>query len=300
MDFDRDIRDYVLATLPYDPSKRPELEAKSSADLLITFLNWFYRLIPAAPRQVHQSKTLQRNSLLGTNKADFDQLVAKITAGQDLTPHLSTRVRNGYDTPSLANYAKRVDLDLMLAEWHVHHLHLSHKLRGDGFVERTGPLLFAVFTAADAFLIDIFRHGDWTKEAIAHILIDEWPQFGFVHEAKDIVGLERHVTEAERAELRASGISSPFIEHRGKFYMVGFGGVTSAGTPVAATRYAMFVMRAAKKFADHVAANPDFIPSTLRENGLQAPAAPELHLTFVSDGSFCIMEKNTGARFRLR
>jgi hypothetical protein len=299
LDIDQDIRDHVLATLPYDPAERAELEAKSAPELLITYLNWFFRLIPSASRRPHRSQALRSNPLATAHKADLAALVSKIAGGADLTPHLSTRIQTGYKTRSGSSYARREDLDLLLAEWQVHHLHLSSKLRPDGFVERTGPLLFAVFSPADAYLINIFHHGDWSREAIAHIMIEEWPNSGFVHEAKGIIGLERHVTEQERQTLRSSGISAPFIPYKGKFYMVGRGGITSAGTAVEATRAAAYFLAAARAFADRVKADPEYIAKTLRDNRHSLPEQPDLHFAFVRDGRCCIVERTTSARFRL-
>ncbi len=81
--------------------------------------------------------------------------------------------------------------------------------------------------------------------------------------------------------------------------MVGRGGITSAGTAVEATRAANYFLAAARAFANHAAANPDYISNTLRDNGYSPPEHPDLHFAFVNDGSCCILERNTGARFRL-
>ena len=40
----------------------------------------------------------------------------------------------------------RPDLDLLLNNWGVHHLHISSIVEPDGFVKRDGPLLFVSFT----------------------------------------------------------------------------------------------------------------------------------------------------------
>lgn len=285
--------------MPYEPTKRPELEAKSAAELLIIYLNWQNRLIPPRRRNVHRSQAIEHNPLATARKLDLDQIAAKIVNGDVLTPHLSTLVNSAYESPTRGRYGRRNDLDLMLAEWQVHHLHVSNTLRPDGFVVRDGPLLFVAFGLDDAYLIDIFEHGDWTKEAIAHVLIDEWPDCGLVHEAKGIVGLERHVSETERATLRGAGISAPFIERNGKFYMLGLGGITSSGTSIVATRQANYIIAAARMFAEHIASNPEYISETLRANGLEPPREPDLHLAFMPHGSCRIIERQAKALFPL-
>lgn len=298
MDYENDIREHVLATLPYAPTKRSELEEKTAFQLLVIYLNWRNRLVPARPRRVHRSRSLECNPLSMTRKADIDRIVTKVTNGEDLTPHLSTRVKNGYESSKIKRN-QRPDLDLMLAEWQVHHLHLSSVLAADGFVKRDGPLLFTAFRPDDAYLIDIFEHEDWTREAITHILIDEWPECGFVHEMNGMVGLERPVSEKGRATLRGAGINSPFIERNGKFYMVGLGGITTAGTPMMAAQHARYIMGALNTFANHVANHPEYISDTLAANGLEIPPDPDLHFVYRPDGRYGVIETNTRALFPL-
>lgn len=300
MDIQKDIRDHVLAALPYDPSVRTELEAKSATDLLIIYFNWCNRLIPAQPRTVHRSEALNKNPLAATLKRDLDILISKIERGDDLTPHLSKRIDIGYESKPGSKFNRRRDLDLMLNDWQVHHLHVSSVMEPDGrFVKRDGPLLFAALPPDAAYLIDIFGHGDWTREAIMNILIEEWPNSGFVHELKGIVGVSHTPSEKERTSLRNAGFSSPFIEHNGKVYMIGIGGITSAGRAVYATTQAQRTLKAARNFEDYIAVRPNYIADTLKENGVQPPAVPDLHLYLTNDGAPGILERHTKVLFRL-
>lgn len=299
MDIEEDIREHVLNTLPYAPELRSELEAKRASDLLIIYLNWCNRLVPAQPRTAHRSVALNRNPLVETLRSDLEKLIEKIENGHDLTAHLSKRVKVGYESPTVGSHGRRQDLDLMLGDWQVHHLHLSSEIETDGFVKRDGPLLFVAFRAKDAYLIDIFPHRAWTREEIANILIDEWPNSGFVHEAKGIIEISHIPTEEERSMLRGAGINAPFIERNGKFYMIGRGGLTSAGTPVVATRQAQFLLKAARAFEHHVAANPKHVIDMLRANGFESPSSPDLHLYLAPNGAFGIIERHTRAIFSL-
>lgn len=299
MNFQEDIRTFVLANMPYDAAKRSELEALHTPDLLIIFQNWRNRLIPQRTRRVHPSAAFSKNPLAATYRTDLDQLIAKITNGDDLTPHLSRRILKGYESSNAGPFGGRPDLDLMLADWQIHHLHLSSVLEQDGFVKRDGPLLFAAFFGEDAYIIDIFGHRDWTKEIVARILIDEWPNCGLVHELRGAIGLERSLSEQDRGLLRSNGINSSLIEHNGKVYMIGRGGITSAGTSVVATRQADYILAALESFAKHVTAYPNYIADTLQANGLTPPETPHLRYVFVPDGSGYIQEQQTGALFPL-
>ena len=59
MNFEQDIRDQVMAELPHCPADAPALRAKHVSDLLITYLNWRDRFIPARSYQVHVSAVLK-------------------------------------------------------------------------------------------------------------------------------------------------------------------------------------------------------------------------------------------------
>jgi hypothetical protein len=293
--FQHDIREHVLKTLPYDPALKPDLEAMTTADLLILYLNWTNRLVPAVRRLVHESRSFLANSLTAAHQSDVRQLIEKIKSGADLKPHLSRRIKVGYERSSGGSYGKRRDLDLMLADWQVHHLHLSQIVESDGFVKRDGPVLFASFQREDVYVIDIFGHNDWTRDKIAHILIDDFPQCGFVHEVKNILGVTHQPNEGERGTLRGGGVSSPFIEYKGKFYMIGLGGITSAGTAVSATRLAQYILGSLKNIADYVERNPAYVSQVLSQNGIRPTQVPDLHVFFNQDHDYGWCERNTGA-----
>lgn len=297
MDIEQDIREHVLSALPYDLALRPELEAKPPAELLVIYLNWCNRLVPAQPRTVHRSAALIQNPLATTLKADLDQLISEMEQGDDLTSHLSRRVKIGYERGTSGNFNQRRDLDLMLADWQVHHLHISSAIDPDGFVKRDGPLLFAAFRPDSVYLIDIFPHTAWTREAITNILIDEWPNSGFVREVKGVLSVTNTPSETERGALRGAGISAPCIERNGKVYMVGAGGITSAGTAARATMRANHIFKAARNFQQHVTAHPKYIADALKPYGIDAPSEPDFHLYLTNDGVHGIIERKTRALF---
>lgn len=298
--FYNDIREYVLANLPYEPTQRAELEAKSAADLLIIYLNWTNRLVRPAPRRVHWSAALRANPIAKARKTDLDKLLDKIEAGETLKPHLSRNVLHGYQPSNIKkSMGGRRDLDLLLAEWQVHHLHISSIVEPDGFVFRPKkgsdePLLFAAFHSDDAYLIDFFEHGDWTREKIAQILIDDFPQSGFVFHLKNIIGVSHQPSEVERGKRRGYGISSPIIEHNGAFYIIGLGGITSAGTAAMQTKLANYLLATLKKYSEFLTDNPDHIRTMMLANGLNAPDKPDVHFTFVNIHDYALIERTTG------
>jgi hypothetical protein len=63
-----------------------------------------------------------------------------------------------------------------MSDWGLHRVHLTTNVEKDGFVERTGDLLFCAFTEEDAYLIGIYPHGSWALRELVEILVREWPE----------------------------------------------------------------------------------------------------------------------------
>jgi hypothetical protein len=230
-----EICSYVLGELPSDPSG--ELTAKPVRDLLIIYGNWRGRFVEARPRTVHRSKQLDASAAATARKADLDVLVDKIEAGDDLKPHLSTAVETAFvSTPEQAGGASYDRaLDRMLADWGIHHLHLSSAPGPRGFTRRGGDLLFAMYRPDDAYLIGIYPHGVWALQELIEVIVDNWPDAGLVHEFQYILPSGRNPTDADRQAQRAAGISGSLIEIDGRLYGMSAIGMTASGTPMLVT-----------------------------------------------------------------
>src|SRR3712207_9039710 len=100
----------------------------STPDLLIRHFNWMGRFVPPQPREVLRSKEIGGNPVYLRHRADIDKLFAKIRVGMDITPHLSTQVRVGYEEDKRVRLGKR-PLALLLNDWGGHHLPFGHALR---------------------------------------------------------------------------------------------------------------------------------------------------------------------------
>jgi hypothetical protein len=94
----------------------------------------------------------------------IDLVGSKIELGIDLRPHISRKI---------------VDLhfdDDLLNEWDIHHLHLGTTLDANGFVKRTGPVLFVRFDRQNAYFINVLGHGSWTNQDMIRIIHRKWPE----------------------------------------------------------------------------------------------------------------------------
>lgn len=242
-------REHVLAEMPDDPSG--ELEAMPLGDLLISYGTWRARLIPPQPRVCHLSRELQASPKATERKAGLDAIVAKIDAGNSLKPHLSRAVETAHQSEAESiELKRRRDRDLLVADWGLHHLHLSTTIEADGYVERADDLLFAAFTPTDAYLIGIYPHGSWGLIELLAILVRNWGENGPMHKANFVVALTRDSTEQELLDFRAAGIANPAVTIDGEVWGVPALGQTLGGTPVAATQTANRVMHALREWRE--------------------------------------------------
>ncbi len=92
----------------------------------------------------------------------LNQLVGILEKGQDISPYLSKQVDN------------ISAIDGMFNDWGVLHLHLGDQPNPkDGrYIARTGPLLFLYLMQDNAYLINIYQHGDWTDKSILQTVQD--------------------------------------------------------------------------------------------------------------------------------
>jgi hypothetical protein len=188
-------------------------------------------------------------------------------------------------------------LDLLLNDWGVHHLHLSTIVEEDGFVERTGPLLFAVLKSDQAFLIDIVEHGGWTRDRVIEIMATDWPNDNLVWELKGIIPPRRRLSEVDRKSIRNSHSSSIF-EIAGKAYMPA-GGLTTAGTSTVTTATVQRLLRKLKWLEGQLNTDPNYLKEMAAQNGITLPANPDLHFRFFPAGGYGVVESRTGLRFLL-
>ena len=198
--------------------------------MLSLYFNWSSRFIPVRRRQVFRSGELGGNAEYAKHRDDIERLLAKITVGADLTPHLSARIDVAYEVDKGGRLRGRA-LDLLLTDWNVHHLHFGHDLRPDGrFVERPPDkpeLLFAIFRPDAAYALGVFKHKEWTRDEIVQIAVRNWPDRGLFLRLGGMDSLESPITPDERQAIRDARGNAP-IEVDGKLYM-GLNTISTAG-----------------------------------------------------------------------
>jgi hypothetical protein len=241
------IRRYVVATMP--ESRDVDLRDMPMQELLTAFGNWRYRCPSPSPRRTHLSREMSRRLRSGTDKRILETLIGRIQTGGDLKPHLSRNVLVGIEPEGKTPHHRRRDLDLLLAEWGVHHLHMSDREESDGFVERTSDLLFAVVNREDAYLVDVYPHGSWADRSVVETIVRNWPQAEFFPSSKYVTGLSQHFDKDDSAELRRASVNLA-LEIDGRVYSPP--GQTLGGTPLAVSTRVMSLIWELKQWRDEL------------------------------------------------
>lgn len=300
MDFHRDIREFVLSHLPHPPDARGELEAESTSSLLITYFNWFGRLIPVRKRRVHKSAELKSkvNDLKTSHRRCIRELESDISRGNDLRPYLSHHVDVGY-VPSHRAPKKtkcREDRDLLLYDWGFHHLHLGGRVGGDGKVARSGSLLIVGFMPHDAYLVDVRRHGDWYAREVLKTIVRNWPESGLLLPSLSGIRLATPFTEEEGKELRDAGVAASGFEYEGKIWTPrDF--LTIAGTSGRATRRSNEIMHALHRIEKLLRSDPEAVLAEF-DGRVDFPPDPRWRF-FIDKDQYGIREQTTNARLIL-
>lgn len=186
----------------------------------IAFFTLQERLIPAKPRKVLKSKDFNC-------PAEFQDglklLEDKIKAGEILKPHLSRKLKNLNSS------------DGLLFDWSIYHLHLGSDIKKDGYVNRTGPLLYARFDNENAYLINVLNHGAWTMQSLLKSVHENWPKSIEKFRLEGIVGVEKKFSDLEIADLRGANINTAIEIEPGVVYLGPGWGFTASGHSIAAS-----------------------------------------------------------------
>ena len=152
-----EILNQILESHGFDVDRKSDFET-----VCVGYHNLMRRLIPARKRRIHKSEQFECPERYRDGLAAVEN---EIESGLDLLPRMSRRL-----VGSKASYDFCDDL---LNHWGVHHLHLGVTSLNNGAIQGTKHVLFACFEEADAFLIGIYSHVDWSKIDILRGRIQE-------------------------------------------------------------------------------------------------------------------------------
>lgn len=137
---------------------------------------------------------------------------------------------------SLKKYQSRMlkELDYdddMLSHWGIQHLHLGLQVQSDGYVERTGELLFVFFKGANAYIIGVYNHKSWCDLDIIESIHKNWPSELALYKSNSNAP---SLTEEQHKILRDKNSCCNITVSDGTEYMPPGVGVTANGAPITA------------------------------------------------------------------
>ena len=198
-------------------------EITGNEDLLTVYYNAMRRIVGAWPRTVHRASGFVAPKDPNQERA-LSTIEQKLQKGESVIPYLSRKIKDlSYN-------------DLLLNDWGIHHFHLGTDIGEDGFVNRTGPLLYIVFGDTidfhgrgntDAHLLAVMDHNDFTTQELVEILHENWPDLPQF----DLPGMNGdRLSDAEIRRLRDLHTNYCLLLRNGKSIFAPGGGITGAGT----------------------------------------------------------------------
>ncbi len=253
-------------------------------DLLKVWFNWVRRKVPATPRKLFVSNAFWNDEAASANRRDIERMFSCIERGDCLDGFLSKRANQALPLRDKRN--NRVELDLLLNDWAVHHLHPN----------RNDVLVFMFFTTDEAFALIAGKHRDMTSRRMVEAAVETWPEREIFLEMKGTIGLSRDLDEKQAGRLRHAFVNSP-IPINNRFY-VGRGFLSSAGTSIYAVRQAHHLRSCLSNFVDKIRDNPWYYHKLAMRYGSTLPLFPNYAVEFRAR-ELGVRELVSGTYFRL-
>jgi len=224
------IKHYFKVLESLSPSLDYYSQIKNKNDinnLCLLYYNLINRLVEPRPRAVYKSNIFYCPSKFINV---LENIKEKIENGEDITPYLSRGVQ-WVDDKNLNRNSHR---DALLVVWGIHHIHLRAQIESNGFVKRSGPILFVKFENDNAYFILIKRHNGkgrrrydpWNNQFLINIIHENWVKSIANHESKmEII----RATDDEIKQWKKGNINVPATSKDGTTYLNLGGGVALSG-----------------------------------------------------------------------
>ena len=184
--------------------------------------------------------------------------------------------------------------------WHygMHHFHLGRETDKDGFVERSGYLLFAIVTPLDAYFVDVRRHPvrhsiGWVSQDLPRIVHSNWPKLIEKSVLNGVSGVD--LTDEQMRELRLKNCSYAMNIDGRAIAPLRHG--TAGGSSMLCTMRASKLMNTLRYYAE-VLRNEEArnaVVQNMRARGIDVGSTLECELALLEDLTltFAIVDKKT-------
>lgn len=258
-------------------------------ELMLMALNHELKTVSQQPRTVRCSKefSAKQSVLTVPQQQAVGDIFAKFAKGEDVNGHLSK------------SSAKPAETDALLADWKIHHLHISnHKDKpSDTFFARTGPVMFAHVASSDAYFIDIYPHGKgfpetWTRQALFKIIDGNWPHLLDPYRIKGISGTSYTPSDLDLKQLRGAQVNT-VVQVGNSFIVPPGGGLASDGTPTANVTRMLRTFRLIKQLESRVNDNSVKLKAEIASKNTVPETELDFELVPLDPNGWGVIEKKT-------
>ena len=156
---------------------------------------------------------------------------------------------NGFLT---RNIRRAAGFDGLLWHYGMHHFHLGRDTDKDGFVERSGYLLFAIVAPLDVYFVDVRPHPPrrgigWVSQNLLRIVHSNWPKLIEMSVLHGVSGVD--LTDEKMQELRRMNCSYA-MNLDGKAIASLLGGTAGDGSSMLCTMLASWLMNELRYHAE--------------------------------------------------
>ena len=233
------------------------------------------RLVSPGQRKIHKGKGFScpnefRNALV--------TIEGKLQIGESIIPYLSTRITGLHYN------------DAMLNDWGIHHLHLGDKVESNGFISRTGPLLYCRFERDYVYFIDILPHGNWNTQTLLTRMHESWPEILERYRIRGVKG--SRLSDQEIKKLRRKNCNYCLELADGTTYAPPGGGTVGSGSNVLSVMETIQFRKLIQMEQNQIVENIDEIADKALSKGLNLPDPARFELKLL-EGQFYAVERDS-------
>lgn len=152
----------------------------------------------------------------------------KFKHGRNIIPHLHKAI------------VKAQGKDAMLFDWDIHHFHLG-LCKKDGFVTRTGNVLYAIVDKGVVYCITINQHQHWSDKDLLEIVNANWPHLLDSYRLSKDTHLTLNVDTEAIKNLRKANVNAMLELSDHSVVMGRGGGFSTDGSSTECVRWAISV-----------------------------------------------------------
>jgi hypothetical protein len=269
-DFEADLKAHARRVLTAEWGS--EIAAINDANILIHFFDAQRRRIAAHPRTIEIADDF---ACPPDQQGGWTALQQRIRNGDDLGPHMSTR------------HKSLVNRDGLLNEWGVHHFHLGMNPhpRDPNYIERTGPVVFALVEQDVFRAINVYEHQEWEELSVVESLHRNWPDAIRPYRLKANI-VAPALANAERRNVRNAGGQTGVTVQDGTVYGSIAGPVSTAGTKYTSVRNADHWVKEVRHLQSYLDNDLSPFMQTLIEAGYGGEEEIDAEFQVAEDGRY--------------